>query len=55
MINAVVNAIPIYPMNCFKFPSQTCKELNSLISNFWWDGSIEGGGTHWKAWDYLTE
>ena len=54
MIKAVIQAIPIYPMNCFKFTVQTCKEINSLIANFWWDGNAFGGKTHWKSWAALT-
>ncbi|KAK4285072.1 hypothetical protein QN277_001816 [Acacia crassicarpa] len=49
MIKAVLQAIPIYPMNCFKFPIQSCKEINSLIANFWWEGK-----THWKSWGAMT-
>ena len=54
-MKAVLNAIPIYPMNCFKFPVQTCKEHNSLISNFWWKGSNDGSVTHWKSWSHLSQ
>ena len=35
MIKAVIQAILIYSMNCFRFPLKTCKEINSLIANFW--------------------
>ena len=55
MLKAVVNAIPMYPMNCFKLPIKTCKELNRMVSNFWWDSTVEGGGTHWKSWEFLTK
>ncbi|KAK4255381.1 hypothetical protein QN277_008388 [Acacia crassicarpa] len=55
MIKAVIQAIPIFPMNCFKFPLKSCKEIHSLIANFWWDGNAFGNRTHWKAWDILTE
>ncbi|KAK4268485.1 hypothetical protein QN277_025138 [Acacia crassicarpa] len=54
MIKAVLQAIPIYPMNCFKFPIKTIKEIQSLIANFWWGGNIYGGKIHWKAWDALS-
>ncbi|KAK4278800.1 hypothetical protein QN277_016598 [Acacia crassicarpa] len=54
MIKAVIQAIPIYPMNCFRFPIKTCKEINSLIANFWWDGKAFGGKTHWKSWGVMT-
>ncbi|KAK4259268.1 hypothetical protein QN277_005616 [Acacia crassicarpa] len=38
-------------MTCFKFPSKTCKELNSLVADFWWEGRNK---THWVAWNKLT-
>lgn len=55
MIKEVIQAIPIYPMHCFRFPVKSCKEIHSLIANFWWDGNAFGNRTHWKAWDVLTE
>ncbi|KAK4274243.1 hypothetical protein QN277_017497 [Acacia crassicarpa] len=54
MIKAVLQAIPIYPMNVFKFPVKTCKEISSLIANFWWSGTVSGRTIHWKAWESLT-
>lgn len=29
LIKSVAMAIPTYPMSCFKFPSTTCKQINS--------------------------
>ncbi|KAK4274665.1 hypothetical protein QN277_017856 [Acacia crassicarpa] len=55
MIKAVLQAISIYPMNVFKFPAKTCKEINSLIANFWWSGTVSGSSIHWKAWESLTK
>ena len=47
LIKAVAQAIPAYPMNLFKFPSSFCKEIDALISNFWW-GQLEGEHRiHW--------
>lgn len=36
LIKTVANAIPTFPMSCFKFSRKTCMELDSLIANFWW-------------------
>ncbi|XP_062024556.1 uncharacterized protein LOC133740634 [Rosa rugosa] len=52
MIKAVASAIPAYTMACFKFPASTCKEINSILSDFWW-GSDTSSGIHWKSWDFL--
>lgn len=38
-IKAVVQAIPSYPINIFKFPAAVCKDLDSLIAGFWWGQS----------------
>ena len=51
MIKAVINAILVFPMSCFKFPVKTCKELNRPVADFWWDGRTK---THWVAWQKLT-
>lgn len=52
LIKAVATAIPAYPMACFKFPISTCREINSMLSNFWW-GNSGSNGIHWKSWDFL--
>lgn len=36
MIKVVIQAIPAYPMNAFKFPARLCSEFDSLIVDFWW-------------------
>ena len=36
LIEAVVQAIPTYTMNCFKLPIGFCEELEGLIRRFWW-------------------
>ena len=36
LIKAVAQATPTYTMSCFKIPKTLCKELNSMMSNFWW-------------------
>lgn len=34
-------------MSCFKFPRKVCRELDSMVSKFWWE---QEGKIHWKAW-----
>lgn len=36
LIKAVVQATLTYTMSCFKLLETLCKELNSMVSNFWW-------------------
>ncbi|XP_028784473.1 uncharacterized protein LOC114740485 [Neltuma alba] len=54
LIKAVANAIPIFPMSCFSFPKNFCRELDSLISRFWWGQKDEEGRIHWKSWKSLS-
>lgn len=55
MIKAVISAIPIYSMACFKYPSGTCKVLDSLVSNYFWGNSGEATNLHWKAWNVMIQ
>lgn len=36
LIKVVAKATPTYTMSCFKVPNSLCKDLTSLIRNFWW-------------------
>ncbi|XP_030924559.1 uncharacterized protein LOC115951516 [Quercus lobata] len=36
LIKAVAQAILTYSMSCFKLPDSLCKDLTSMIRNFWW-------------------
>ena len=36
LIKAVAQATTTYMMSCFKIPNTLCKELNSMMSKFWW-------------------
>ncbi|KAM2304856.1 hypothetical protein PS1_024795 [Malus domestica] len=47
LIKAVVQAIPAYSMNLFKFPVVVCNELDALISAFWWEKASKELNIHW--------
>lgn len=36
LITSVAEATPTYKMSCFKLPYTLCKELNLMMSKFWW-------------------
>ena len=36
LIKAVIQAMPIYAMSCFKFPGGLCAELSSMAMRYWW-------------------
>ena len=47
LIKAVVQAIPIYTMNCFKLPISLCNDLEGLIHKFWWGQRGDQRKIHW--------
>ena len=34
-------AVPKYTMSCFKLPDSICKELTSMVRNFWWGQKVD--------------
>ncbi|XP_071933722.1 uncharacterized protein [Coffea arabica] len=55
LLKSVAQAMPTYTMSCFKVPSRLCKEISSLMSNFWW-GDINGKNKiHWCSWRKITQ
>ncbi|CAA0840588.1 Unknown protein, partial [Striga hermonthica] len=36
LINAVLSAMPLYVMSCFKLPSSVCRDIRKSIADFWW-------------------
>ena len=53
LIKAVAQAIPAYPMNLFKFPSSLCKEMDAMVTKFWW-GQMKGENRiHWVSREML--
>ncbi|XP_042944602.1 uncharacterized protein LOC122278481 [Carya illinoinensis] len=55
LIKAVLQSIPTYSMNVFRFTRKLCKVINSMIANFWWSGNKDSRGIHWKGWDKMGE
>lgn len=35
LIKAVVDAIPMHVMSCFKLPKGWCEKINRMVANFW--------------------
>ncbi|GMJ07053.1 hypothetical protein HRI_004374500 [Hibiscus trionum] len=54
LISAVLQAIPVYAMQCFLLPSTLCKKLEQLMANFWWRNSANKKGIHWCSWKKLA-
>ncbi|KAK5845872.1 hypothetical protein PVK06_002113 [Gossypium arboreum] len=49
-IKSILQALPIYAMQCFKLPVLLCKDLENLISKFWWRNLKTNKGIHWYSW-----
>lgn len=56
LLKSVAQAIPAYAMGVFLLPISLCKELERLMSIYWWKQSKNGRkGVHWKRWSVLTK
>ncbi|KAA3462160.1 reverse transcriptase [Gossypium australe] len=49
-LKAILQAIPVYVMQCFKFPITVCRELENLMNKFWWRNSKSNKGINWCKW-----
>ena len=55
LLKAVIQAIPMYTMQCFEFPRTLCDDLERLCGGFWWAQNVENKRLAWMAWDKLSE
>ena len=53
LIKVVAQATPTYMISCFKILDMLCKELNSMISNFWWGQKDKERKMVWVSWEKL--
>lgn len=53
LITAVAEATPTYKMSCFKLPYTLCKELNLMMSKFWWGQKEKERKMAWVSWEKL--
>ncbi|KAK6124264.1 hypothetical protein DH2020_042016 [Rehmannia glutinosa] len=53
LIKAVAQATATYTMSIFKLPYSLCKDLQCLVSKFWWGGNEDKRKIHWMCWDKL--
>lgn len=54
MLKSVLAAMPCYAMSCFKLPISLCKQIQSLLTRYWWDANPEKKKMCWVSWDTLT-
>ena len=54
LLKAVLTSMPAYTMSCFKLPLSLCKQIQSLLTRFWWDANPDQRKMCWVAWSTLT-
>ena len=54
LLKTVLAAMPTYAMSCFKLPKSLCKQIQSVLTRFWWDMKPELRKMCWISWDKLT-
>jgi hypothetical protein len=50
LLKAVIQAIPTYTMSVFQLPKSLCKEINSLMSKFFWGQKQKDKCMVWMGW-----
>ncbi|XP_033139816.1 uncharacterized protein LOC117131700 [Brassica rapa] len=54
LLQAVLAALPTYTMSCFKLPLSICKQIQSVLTRFWWDVKPTVRKLCWVSWNRLT-
>lgn len=51
LVKSVTQSLPTYAMSVFPLPLEITKDLERVISKFWWNSkSSESNGIHWMSW-----
>lgn len=53
IFKVVAQATPTYTMSFFQLPDSLCKELNSMVSGFWWGQRNKERKMVWVAWEKM--
>jgi hypothetical protein len=54
LLKAVIQAIPTYCMSIFQLPISLCKDINSLMQEFWWRHLSKSSRINWMSWDRMS-
>lgn len=55
LIKAMALSMPTYSMSCFKLSSILCKELEQMMTNFWWGQKQQEHKTHSIHWKKMCK
>lgn len=47
LVKAIIQSISTYTMSVFKLPRRLCKEINKIMSNFWWEHMKQDRKIQW--------
>jgi ribonuclease HI len=50
LLKAVVQAIPTYTMSVFQLPRTLCRDINAMMSKFWWGHKDNDKKIAWMNW-----
>jgi hypothetical protein len=53
LLKSVIQAIPSYTMSVFQLPKTMCKELNLMMSKFWWGSKENNLKVAWMSWERM--
>ncbi|XP_056850920.1 uncharacterized protein LOC130506757 [Raphanus sativus] len=54
LLKSILSAMPTYAMTCFKLPKSFCKQIQTVLTRFWWDDKPDHRKMSWVAWSTLT-
>lgn len=50
LIKAIIQALPTYTMSVFRLPKTITKDINTMMSRFWWGHKDSSHKMAWMAW-----
>jgi len=53
LLKAVVQAIPTYSMSVFLLRATLCRDLQSMMQQFWWGHMAKETNVHWMSWEKM--
>jgi hypothetical protein len=53
LLKAVIQAIPTYSMSVFQLPVGFCRELNSMMTRFWWGHMSNSSKISRMSWEKM--
>lgn len=54
-IQSVLSPIPSFAMTCFELPVNLCKQIQSVLTKFWWDSKDGVKKICCVSWDKMTQ